>query len=331
MNIMITVYLILTFFIFFLLGNAGYKLDLIDRPNKRKIHIKPTAYTGGISISMALLLALFLFDIDNKDLNLILSISFLISLIGLSDDKYNLNVSDKISLQSIPALYLIFFENLLLTNLGDYNYFKLNLGAFALPFTLLCVLFLINAFNYFDGIDGTLSFASISTFSIIYFLISDQTFRLFLIILLIPIVIFLFFNFSFFKLPKQFLGDSGSLLLGFITSFLLIYLVKKNIIHPILLAWSISIFVYEFISINLIRLKNKKGLFKPSLNHLHHLFFKITKSITLTNFFIVTLNIFFFIIGYNAFIFFNPITSFLLFIIIFIIFFILRYRYYNQK
>jgi UDP-GlcNAc:undecaprenyl-phosphate GlcNAc-1-phosphate transferase len=331
MNSTIIVYLILTFLILLSFGSVAYKLDLIDAPSKRKFHPKPTAYTGGISISIILLCALFLFDIENKDLNLILSFSFLISLVGFIDDKYNLNVGNKIVLQAIIVSNLIFFQNFFLTNLGDYNYIKLNLGSFGLPVTVLSVLFLINAFNYFDGIDGILSFSSISIFSIIYFLTSDQTVRFFLITLLIPIVIFLFFNFSFLKLPKQFLGDGGSLLLGFITSFLLIYLAKNNIIHPILLAWSISIFVYEFISINLIRLKSKKNLFKPSHDHLHHLFFKITKSITLTNFFIVSLNIFFFIIGYNAFIFFNPITSFLLFIIIFIIFFILRYRYYNQK
>jgi UDP-N-acetylmuramyl pentapeptide phosphotransferase/UDP-N-acetylglucosamine-1-phosphate transferase len=58
-----------------------------------------------------------------------------------------------------------------------------------------------------------------------------------------------------------------SLLLGFIVSFLLIYLANNNIVHPILLAWSIQIFVYEFTSINLIRLKNKKDPFVAGLDH----------------------------------------------------------------
>ena len=53
------------------------------------------------------------------------------------DDKYNLNVGGKLSLQIIPILYLIIFENLFLTNLGEYNYFKLTLGAFSIPFTLI--------------------------------------------------------------------------------------------------------------------------------------------------------------------------------------------------
>ena len=78
---------------------------------------------------------------------------------GLIDDKYNLNTGGKLSLQVIPIFYLIVFENLKLTQIGDYEYFKLSLGSFSIPFTLLCVLLLINSFNYFDGIDGSLSFS----------------------------------------------------------------------------------------------------------------------------------------------------------------------------
>ena len=74
---------------------------------------------------------------------------------------------------------------------------------------------------------------------------------------------FLLFNFSIFKLPKLFLGDSGSLLLGFIVAFTLIYLKNNSEIHPILLAWSISIFVFEFLSIHIIRFRINKKIFQP--------------------------------------------------------------------
>ena len=49
---------------------------------------------------------------------------------------------------------------------------------------------------------------------------------------------------------------------------------NQNLIHPILLAWSISIFVYEFISINLIRLQNNQNVFTAGLDHLHHILFQ---------------------------------------------------------
>lgn len=320
----IIIYSLLNFLFLYIFAKISYKFKLVDLPNKRKIHTKDTAYTGGVLISFILLITLNIIDIFDKNLAQILSISFLVSLVGFIDDKYNLNTGGKLSLQIIPVFYLIVFEGLVLNNIGDYGYFILELGAFALPFTLLCVLFLINSFNYFDGLDGTLCFATISALIILYFLTQDQNFNIFLLVILIPITVFLFFNFSIFKLPKLFLGDSGSLLLGFIISFILIYLAKEKSIHPILLAWSVVIFVYEFLSINFIRLSRNINLFRAGQDHLHHIIFKKCKSIFFTNFFMTFLNIFLFLIGYFSFSLISPLTSLILFISFFMIFFIFR-------
>ena len=202
----ITLYILFTLIILFSNGKISYKLNLVDIPNKRKIHLKATAYTGGIAISVIFLIAVILFDTFNKSLSLILSIGFLISIVGFIDDKYNLNTGGKLSLQVIPIFYLLVFADLVLNDLGNYHYFELDLGTFTLPFTLLCLLFLINAFNYFDGVDGLLSFATISVIFILYFLalensnhflVKEQNIQFFLIILIIPIFLFIFFNFFF--------------------------------------------------------------------------------------------------------------------------------------
>ena len=197
MNTEIIIYSLLTFLLIFSCAIISYKLDFVDFPNNRKIHLKATAYTGGIAISIALVLSILLLEIRDYGLNLILSMAFLISIVGLIDDRFNLNVGGKLSLQIIPIFYLVFFENFFLNDLGDYNYFKLELGAFVMPFSLICILFLINSFNYFDGMDGTLSFSTISVLAILYFLIPDQNFQLFLIIIFIPIGIFYVLIFLF--------------------------------------------------------------------------------------------------------------------------------------
>lgn len=324
MNYHIIIYSLLIFFLLLTFAKISYILNLVDLPNKRKVHSIPTANTGGVAISVCLLFALQELDIFDKNLALILSIGFMISIVGFIDDKFGLNTGGKLSLQIIPIFYLIVFENLTLTHIGDYDYFKLELGTFMMPFTLLCVLFLTNSFNYFDGLDGTLIFTTTSVLAILYFLVPYENFQLFLIIILIPISIFLLFNFSFFKLPKLFLGDSGSLYLGFVISFILIYLGNKNFVHPVLLAWTISIFVYEFLSINIIRLKNRQNLFKAGKDHLHHLLFNRSKSILFTNFFMSLLNIIFFLIGYYSFILVDSLASLILFIIFFIIYLTIR-------
>ena len=115
--------------------------------------------------------------------------------------------------------------------------------------------------------------------------------------------------------------------------FSLIYslLAIENLSHPILLAFSVSIFVYEFISINLIRLKNKSNLFIAGQDHLHHQLFQYTNSIFQTNLFIFLANIILFMIGYISFLLINPMASLIFFIIFFIIYFILRNKYQKIK
>ena len=163
-------YSLINFLIFISIAKISYKLDLVDLPNKRSVHLKPTAYTGGLALCLIYIIALFLFDFSSQKLNLILSISFLVGIVGFVDDKYNLNVGGKLSLQVIPIIYLVILENLSLSQIGDYNYFKLELNSFSIPFTLLSILFLINSFNYFDGLDGLLGYTTISVLSILIFL-----------------------------------------------------------------------------------------------------------------------------------------------------------------
>ena len=263
--------------------------------------------------------------------------------VGFIDDKFKLNIGSKLSLQIIPIFYLIVMENMSLSDIGDYKYFYLELNSFEVPFTILCVLFLINAFNYFDGKDGTLVFSSISVIAILYFLTFEngklldlspdgiKNIELFFITILLPLCMFLCFNFSLFNLPKMFLGDSGSLLLGFIIAFTVIFFASQRIVHPILLAWSIAIFVYEFLSVNLQRIINKQNIFKAGLDHLHHAIFKKTNSIFATNFLISIGNIILFIFGYVSYKLINPLVSLILFIFLFIIFFILRKFIHYEK
>ena len=322
------IYSLVSFLTLFSISKFSYNYKFLDVPNKRKIHSNPVAYTGGLALCCIYIFSIYLFDFSNQKLDLILSIAFLIGIVGFIDDKYDLNTGGKLSLQIFPIIYLILQESLTLNQIGDYDYFKVELGTFSIPFSLLCVIFLINAFNYFDGLDGTLSFSSVSVLCILIFLTLNNNTHLFLIIIMMPILIFLCFNFSIFSLPKLFLGDSGSLLLGFIISFTIIYLANQKVAHPILLAFSISIFAYEFLSINLIRIINKKGIFSAGLDHLHHILLKKNKSLLLTNFLISTMNIIFFILGYLSFKFINPLASLILFIFFFIIFFIIRKKFH---
>ena len=88
-NYNLLLFAIVSFLFLIICSIFSYKYGLLDKPNKRKIHSKPTAYTGGIALSVCYIFSLLFFDIIDAHLNLIISISCLITFVGFIDDKYN--------------------------------------------------------------------------------------------------------------------------------------------------------------------------------------------------------------------------------------------------
>ena len=310
------------------------KIGLLDLPNDRKLHLNPTPYTGGIIISITLLFIVFITDYDNQYLNQVLSFSVLISLTGLIDDRYNVNPGTKIILQFFPIFFLI-NNDFYLSDLGYYeNFGTLHLGSFDKVFTIFCCLLMINAFNYSDGLDGLVSSIMIViliSFNLYLVLIEKTVSDHYLLLISIPFVTFLIFNFGIIKNFKIFLGDSGSNLIGFLISFITIYIYNIKGLHPSLLIWPLAYIVYEFLSVNIIRLANNKKIFKAGKDHLHYelneLFFLNKKIVLLL---ILLINIFFCVIGYLIFIYFENYISLIFYVIFFTIFFTLKIKIRNR-
>ena len=135
----------------------------------------------------------------------------------------------------------------------------------ALFFTTLCFLLFINSLNMFDGVDGQVGLYSLFLFNLILLLVGNNHLLIFLII---GVITFLFLNFK----KKCFLGDNGTLLLGFIFSFLMIKLYNQNIIYHADKIFLIMIIPgLDMLRLFTERLSNKKNPFKGDTNHLHHL------------------------------------------------------------
>ena len=99
---LIFIYLILILFTILI----SRKLELYDKPNIRKIHNSKTLNTGGVSIYLFYLMIVYFFEF-NHNIELIIAIGFFIFVIGLIDDRVNLNPSTKITFTVIPSIYLI--------------------------------------------------------------------------------------------------------------------------------------------------------------------------------------------------------------------------------
>ncbi len=322
-NIIILV--LVSLFTFYLVGKLSFKFDLLDKPNKRKIHKVPTPYTGGVALILIFFFIIFYFEFDHISLNNILIYGSLIALGGFIDDKYNLNVGSKILFQLLPVIILM-NEGLYISDINFGELGTIELGSFSKVFTCICCLYIINSLNYSDGIDGFATLISLSCF-INLFLITNSfnyKFEYFLFYLSIVLLVFLVFNLNFIKFPKIFLGDCGSLLIGYIISFSVIFAHVMLNINAFALIWVFPFLVYEFLSTNLSRLIKKKNAFKPGKDHVHYYLlakFKNKSYVILIGF---VFNILIGLVGYYFFLVSNEVLSMLLFIAIFFIYFIYR-------
>lgn len=324
---------LITFQIFltFVLIKLSYSVKLLDYPNKRKLHKNATPLIGGISISVVYVTIVFTTNFEYELLNYIFSYSLIISLLGLLDDKYHCKPLEKLILQSIP-IFILISKGLYLTDIGNYNFFgKINLGSYSEIFTFFCCLLIVNAFNYTDGVDGLLSSLFVNiilTFSLYCLILNEFQMAKHLLYFVIPVFIFIFFNLSIFNLPKIFLGDSGSLMLGYIVGFLMIFLYIKLKIPVTLLIWPIALILFDFLSTNLIRIIKKKKVFAPSNDHLHNqLMKKLNLSKIKLNIAVNLMTTFFTLFGYMIFYFFNPLFSIIFYVLSFIFFIKIKLRY----
>lgn len=321
--------LILISFIFsYLIGNR-YKL--FDYPSSRKIHNFPVLNIGGMGIILSLIFSIYLFDYS-FNFNQIILFSFYFSFLGFIDDRLSINPIYRILIQAIIAGYFLRITNLYISQISITDSFVIQLGSFSEIFTIMCILIIINACNYFDGID-----LNLSLIAIVFILLFYQVFKIIdfekLIILCLPIIVFSFANIGFYKIPKMFLGDSGSNCIGFfIASCLLLYNFEQNetLISQHEIIWVTGLLIYEFLSTNLSRSVRKKNIFEAGGDHLHYIINKLIKNKYLTVLFIIILLIMILFLG-KFILLFNTNLSFIFYIIFFFIYFFLREKFLKIK
>ena len=326
--ILILYFIIISFLCLILTYKISKTFSFYDLPNKLKIHKNKIPNLAGLG-----LLPIAISIIMINDLNLEIVITFvlfiIVIIIGLIDDIKNIKPQLKIFFLLIPIL--IFTNQVYnVSSLGIYGGVDITLGSLGFLFTVMSILLLTNSFNYIDGMDGLLSLNLIITFSYFIFINSE------LINLLLPIICFLIiytlFNINFLNIfPKQFLGDSGSLALGFlVSSFLIILTQSEKNFHPAIIIWPVAFVVYEFLTINILRIKLKQNIFQRDLNFIFNILNK-KYNFKISLIFCNVLHLVFCLIGlilYKKNLYF---LSIVLFTTFFIIYCYLRLKLFNQN
>ena len=255
------------------------KFGVYDMPNERKEHTIPIPTSGGITIITGMIIALlfwFPFANDPQQLCFFFSLTILTAL-GIMDDSRNLSARYKFAIQIVLAL-LMAVSGIRITN------FEGLFGLYELPttlqyvFTILVVSGITNAFNLIDGIDGLaggLAFMSLVTIGIFLSLNHNLNYALIAFVLAGSILAFLFFNFN----PARiFMGDTGSLVIGFSIAILCVQLMRSNaaaaqpvLLHaPMFTLGIVLIPVFDTIRVFSLRIWKGKSPFVADKTHIHH-------------------------------------------------------------
>lgn len=273
-----------------------HERGLYDVPNARKVHTNNIPRLGGVLFAPALVLGMeasvALMTITNDPAMpismstcLLFGAVFMVFCIGLVDDLVGLDAKIKFTVQLIASMCMPLC-NLYINNLYGFCGIHEISPFIGYPFTVFVSLLIINAINLIDGIDGLASGLSILTlgiFSFIFMRMDNVPFSLVTMGLLGSLVVFICFNLfgSLKRNRKTFMGDTGSLILGFTLAYLCIKYAMFNPAVmpsqpcPILISFTLVIVpVFDLVRVAFERIIRGKGIFTPDKTHIHHLFMK---------------------------------------------------------
>jgi len=267
------------------------KIKLVDKPNERKLHSGSIPLIGGISIFISLLYFLFNNPTLLPNSKLYVACTFVLVIIGALDDKYDLSFKLRFFVQAGLSIVMMLFGNLELHTVGDLfgTGDIITLGWFGYLVTILAVVGAINAFNMVDGIDGLLGGLSIVTFGGLGIMLAyDKQYNLSYIclVLIVATIPYVLLNLGTFgRGRKVFMGDAGSMLIGFTVIWLLL-LSSQNGTHPplrpVTALWLIAVPLMDMAAIMIRRIRRGNSPFKPDREHIHHIFQKLGVSSTNT-------------------------------------------------
>lgn len=269
----------------FALRPMAIRVGLTDKPGRRKRHDGEVPLIGGIAVFLAIIIAVALgrqADTGFTDhLQALLAGSAVLVAVGAYDDMRDLPAWVRLAAQATAAFIMVYWGGTLLADLGDISPGgnTVSLGRLAISFTVFATIGVINAINMSDGLDGlsgNLSLITLLGFGIANSLWGDASGVPLLSTVSAAIAGFLLFNQRMLWRSRAsvFLGDAGSMLLGFFLAWTAIETSQgpARILQPAAVLWLLMIPVYDTVRVMLRRMLQGKSPFAADSNHLHHLF-----------------------------------------------------------
>jgi UDP-GlcNAc:undecaprenyl-phosphate GlcNAc-1-phosphate transferase len=248
-------------------------VGLVDVPGGRKNHDVPVPVIGGVCMSIGLGFGAALFQHPASWDAILLGV-YLLVVVGTIDDRFDLPPNVRFVTQACAALLVVYAAGIRVTSLGSPLFFPAPLGAFSVPFTLVFIMTLINAFNFSDGIDGLAGgLALIALLSMAALGVGTEIFPL-IVLLTAAVAAFLVSNFPlrYVQSIRTFMGDAGSTFLGLTVAAIGVALSQGAPTErsPVIGLWLVAVPVFELFCSIVRRVRDGKSPLEPDHGHLHH-------------------------------------------------------------
>ena len=264
---------ILTFLAMPLVIRLAKACKCLDAPGERRLHEKITPRWGGVAFFLGVMPVLFLMNGD-RTLTAYIIASFILVGIGILDDRYGLGWKIKLAGNAAAATIVIFGGNAVVHHIGAYGVLgSVDLGWYGIPLTYLGIIGVTNAINLLDGLNGLAGGVALLGFlfmGIAAGLAGNVQAALVCFAFVGALGAFLRFNFPH---ARIFMGDSGSLFLGFSLSFMAVHLTQNatSSLEPMFPVLVLLLPIFDALRVIFVRLLNRKSPFHADNLHLHYL------------------------------------------------------------
>jgi UDP-GlcNAc:undecaprenyl-phosphate GlcNAc-1-phosphate transferase len=257
------------------LSDAALTLGLIDQPNKRKVHSCPKPLVGGIGMIIAVVFSSLLF-IPLSRLAGVYAGIMLLSIIGFMDDYRDLSYRWKFIAQVVATILIMHYGKVVLQSFGNLLALgAIDLGSLSLPLTLFCTIGVMNALNMIDGLDGLaggIALIAFASFSVLAHINHQREIVLLSVAFCGAVIAFLKYN----RMGRLFMGDAGSLTIGFILAFLSIAITQtdQSLVPPVVPLLLLAVPIVDAVTTMTKRLLRGKSPFHADRTHFHHILLK---------------------------------------------------------
>jgi UDP-GlcNAc:undecaprenyl-phosphate GlcNAc-1-phosphate transferase len=254
------------------------RFGLVDHPGGRKRHDGARPVTGGLAIAVSFFLSLGVSLPALGDYHVLFVAIAMLAIVGVLDDLGVVSPRAKLGVQVLASVLMTSWAGNFLVTLGDlFGRGQIELHNWSIPLTVFASVAVINGINMFDGVDGLaggLMVVMLAYFAYFAWWMGDANALKILVVLIGALIGFLIFNAPWSSRgPRTFMGDTGSLVLGFVVVWFTVEFTQGQPKHlpPVTMLWIVGIVLFDLFTVTIRRVVRRRDPASPDRAHIHHL------------------------------------------------------------